>query len=49
MNDRERFLATMRFGKPDRIPYWECAFWPDVSLENYQYYLGLSHKIAEGR
>lgn len=27
MNDRERFLETMRFGQPDRIPYWECAFW----------------------
>ena len=23
MTDRERFLETMRFGTPDRIPYWE--------------------------
>lgn len=30
MNDRERFLATMRFGQPDRIPYWECAFWGEA-------------------
>lgn len=30
MNDRERFHATMRFGQPDRIPYWECAFWGET-------------------
>lgn len=30
MNDRERFLTTMRFGQPDRIPYWECAFWGET-------------------
>ncbi len=30
MNDRERFLETMRFGKPDRVPYWECAFWGET-------------------
>lgn len=30
MNDRERFLETMRFGRPDRIPYWECAFWGET-------------------
>ena len=30
MNDRERFLETMRFGSPDRIPYWECAFWGET-------------------
>ena len=35
MNDRERFLATMRFEQPDRIPYWECAFWG----ETYQRWL----------
>jgi uroporphyrinogen decarboxylase len=23
MNSRQRFLATMRFGKPDRVPYFE--------------------------
>lgn len=23
MNDRERFLATVHFNSPDRIPYWE--------------------------
>jgi len=23
MNERERFLETVRFGKPDRPPYWE--------------------------
>ena len=30
MKDRERFLQTMRFGQPDRIPYWECAFWGET-------------------
>lgn len=30
LNDRERFLQTMRFGQPDRIPYWECAFWGEA-------------------
>lgn len=30
MNDRERLLATLRFGQPDRIPYWECAFWNET-------------------
>lgn len=30
VNDRERFLTTMRFGQPDRIPYWECAFWGEA-------------------
>jgi len=30
LNDRERFLATMSFGQPDRIPYWECAFWGET-------------------
>jgi len=23
MNSRERFLETMRYGKPDRVPYFE--------------------------
>ncbi len=23
MNSRERFLETMRFGSPDRVPYFE--------------------------
>ena len=27
MNERERFIETMKFGTPDRIPRWECAFW----------------------
>ncbi|MBD3182686.1 hypothetical protein GF312_10360 [Candidatus Poribacteria bacterium] len=30
MNYRERFSATMRFEQPDRIPYWECAFWGET-------------------
>lgn len=30
MNDRERFLKTIGFGQPDRIPYWECAFWGET-------------------
>lgn len=35
MNDRERFRATLRFGQPDRIPYWECAFWGET-LERWR-------------
>ncbi len=27
MNDDIRFVKTMAFGNPDRIPLWECAFW----------------------
>ena len=38
MNDRERFVNTMTFGNPDRIPLWECAFWEET-LERW---------IAEG-
>lgn len=30
MNDRERFIETMTFGNPDRIPLWECAFWGET-------------------
>lgn len=35
MNDRERFVQTMIFGNPDRIPLWECAFW-DETLERWR-------------
>ncbi len=28
MNDRERFSATMSFGTPDRIPYWDFGMLP---------------------
>jgi len=27
MTYRERFHETMRFGHPDRVPYWEMGFW----------------------
>jgi len=30
MNSRERFLATMRFGQPDRVPYFQEGLRPDV-------------------
>ncbi len=30
MNDRQRFLETMTFGEPDRVPLWECAFWNET-------------------
>jgi hypothetical protein len=30
MNSRERFLQTMRFGKPDHIPYFEEGIRPEV-------------------
>jgi uroporphyrinogen decarboxylase len=30
------------------IPTCDHAVPPDVSLENYQYYLELIHKVAEG-
>lgn len=38
MDDRERFVQTMTFGNPDRIPMWECAFWGET----------LKRWIAEG-
>ncbi|MBT7861191.1 MAG: hypothetical protein HN712_12795 [Gemmatimonadetes bacterium] len=28
MNDRQRFMATMTFGTPDRIPYWDFGMLP---------------------
>ena len=30
MNSRDRFLETMRFGKPDRVPYFQEGLRPDV-------------------
>ena len=30
MNSRQRFLETMRFGRPDRVPYFEEGLRPDV-------------------
>jgi hypothetical protein len=30
MNSRERFLETMRFGKPDHVPYFEEGLRPEV-------------------
>ena len=30
MNSRERFLETMRFGQPDRVPYFQEGLRPDV-------------------
>jgi len=30
MNSRERFLETMHFGNPDRVPYFEEGLRPDV-------------------
>ncbi len=35
MNERERFRETMTFGTPDRVPYWECAFWQET-LERWK-------------
>jgi uroporphyrinogen decarboxylase len=35
MNDRERFLETMRFGHPDRIPYWDHGTLPGT-LERWR-------------
>ena len=34
MNVRERFLATMRFEKPDRILLWEMGYW-QATLERW--------------
>lgn len=33
MNARERFHATMNFGSPDRVPYWEIIGWWGRTLE----------------
>ena len=30
MTERERFHQTMRFGSPDRVPYWEMGGWPQT-------------------
>ncbi len=30
MNSRQRFLETMQFGKPDRVPYFEEGIRKDV-------------------
>jgi hypothetical protein len=30
MNDRERFLATMRYGPRDRCPMWDFGFWNET-------------------
>ena len=30
MTDRERFAATVRFGRPDRLPNWEYGAWPQT-------------------
>lgn len=36
MNARERFLQTMHFGQPDRVPHWEMlGYWRDT-LERWQ-------------
>ena len=36
MNARQRFHETMRFGSPDRVPYWEViGFWGDT-IERWQ-------------
>ena len=33
MNSRERFLETMRYGKPDRVPYFEEGIRREVLKE----------------
>ena len=33
MNSRERFLETMRYGKPDRVPYFEEGIRREVLME----------------
>ncbi len=40
MNSRERFLATMQYGQPDRVPYFEEGIRPEVL--NAWYRQGLS-------
>lgn len=30
MNDRERFLATMRYQSVDRAPFWDMGTWPET-------------------
>ena len=32
MNDRERFLATMRYQPRDRCPIWDFGFWDETLL-----------------
>ncbi len=36
MNARERFLETMHFGNPDRVPYWEIIGYWEEALERWE-------------
>ncbi|MBI2844058.1 MAG: hypothetical protein HYX78_11720 [Armatimonadetes bacterium] len=46
MDARTRFSETMRFGKPDRLPYWEfIGFWPQTIERWHQE--GLPQHICE--
>jgi len=36
MNARDRFRETMRFGNPDRVPYWEIIGYWQETIERWQ-------------
>ena len=36
MNARERFIKTMNFEKPDRMPMMEWASWWDKTIERWK-------------
>ncbi len=36
MNTRERFLATMAFQEPDRVPLWEVGYWASTVRRWYR-------------
>jgi hypothetical protein len=58
MNSRQRLRETFRYGKPDRVPYFEETIrgetldvWlmQDVPFENYLYYRELLAECTRGR
>ena len=47
MNGRERFLETMRFGHPDRVPYFQEGLRDEVLQEWRRQGLGSSAELSE--
>jgi hypothetical protein len=46
MNSRERFLETMRFGKPDRVPYFQEGIREEVLQEWGRQGLGSAAELS---
>ena len=49
MNVRERFLKTMRFEQPDRLPMLEWAVWWDKTIDRWKTEgLSVDHQTPPG-